>query len=122
MQKTICWLCLTALLSSPVLAQNPILFNGGISEEERATAPTTGTRLVFFVRAGNYLADVRVTVRAADGREVVSTVTSGPWLILDLPPGRYQVVAALENGETHSLAIDVDGQPREFGFMFSSVE
>ena len=106
----------------PAAAQDYVVFNGGISTEERATAPDTGTRLVFFVRAGNFLSNVTVLVKDASGRELVNTVTLGPWLILNLPAGRYQVQASIAEGETQSLAIDVDGSSREYGFMFTSVE
>ncbi|MFM1896443.1 MAG: hypothetical protein RLZZ385_1517 [Pseudomonadota bacterium] len=115
-------LYLLLFLGTPALAQDAVIFNGGISEEERATAPNTGTKLVFFVRAGNYLANVSVTIKNAAGAEVVNTVARGPWLILNLPSGRYSVAASLPGGETQSLTIDVDGSTREYGFMFTSVE
>lgn len=110
------------VMNSAVLAQERVLFNGGISREERANAPATGTKLVFFVRAGNFLSDVNVIVKNEAGQEMVNTVTRGPWLILDLPAGRYQVNASLDSGEMQSLMIDVDGTPKEIGFMFTSVE
>ena len=112
----------TSVVNTTVSAQEYILFNGGISSEERASAPTTSTKLVFFVRAGNFLSDVSVVIKNAAGQEMVNTVTKWPWLILDLPAGRYQVTATIDSGETQSLMIEFDGTSKDVGFMFTSVE
>lgn len=111
-----------AVGNTAALAQDRVLFNGGISLEERMSAPATGTKLTFFVRAGNFLSNVSVVVKDQSGQELVNTVTRGPWLILDLPAGRYQVSASIDSGETQSLVIAVDDKPQEIGFMFTSVE
>lgn len=113
---------LLAVTNITALAQDRVIFNGGISLEERMTAPTTGTKLVFFVRAGNFLSDVQVVVKDQSGQELVNTVSKGPWLILDLPAGRYRVSASIDSGETQSVEIAVENRPQEFGFMFTSVE
>lgn len=101
------------------LSQDIIMFNGGISEDERALAPNSGTRLSFFLASGgSYLSEVSVRVRDQDGNEIVDTLTEGPWLVLDLPPGRYQVIATRKSGEAQSLVIDVTESSQEFGFGF----
>lgn len=104
--------CLTAQ------AQEPILFNGGISLEERESAPLRGTRLEFFVSSGAYLSDVHVIVTDADGGTVVDAVTNGPWLILDLPDGTYDVNVSVD-GESHSGRFTTDGTFRSYGYRFS---
>lgn len=106
------------LLCPPAFAQDPVIWNGGITLEERATAPTEGTKLVFFVKGGNFLSDVRVEIRDASRKVVVDTVTKGPWLILDLPQGRYSVRATTKGGEAQGGYIDVTGGRQEFGYMF----
>ena len=113
-------LCLAALcLALPLqAASSRILFNGGITADERDAAPDNGTKLEFFVVAGNYLSAVDVTVTDAAGNVVVSTRTAGPWLILDLSPGTYQVSATRQNGDTQGGAIEVAGAPAKYGFMF----
>ncbi len=90
------------LISTPLLAQNPVIWTGGISEQERAEAPSTGTRLVFFVSAGNYLSNIAVRITDSNDREIVNTTTAGPWLILDLPAGRYNVQATRSNGDSRA--------------------
>lgn len=85
---------------------------------ERESAPSEGTRLEFFAQSGSYLSDVNVTVTNASGQEVVQTVTEGPWLILDLPDGNYQVRAEVEDRGAQGAQINVGGDQRTWGFMF----
>lgn len=99
-------------------ASSRILFNGGITLDERESAPDTGTKLEFFVTTGSYLSDVSVNVKDADGRDVVDTVTDGPWLILDLAPGTYTVQATRGNGDAQGGTIAVTGDGGRFSFMF----
>lgn len=118
-RSRILMMAVAGLLSTPLLAQNPVIWTGGISEEERAEAPTTGTRLVFFVSAGNYLSNIAVRITDDNSREVVNTTTAGPWLILDLPAGRYSVQATRGNGDVQGVQIEiVAGTDAEFGIMF----
>lgn len=115
------FLLFVTLLSFVSLAESQefVLWSGGISEEERATAPDEGIKLVFFIRSGNFLADIKVSVKDQSGQELVNTVSTGPWLILALPDGNYSVVAERSNGAIQSLVISVDSNgAREFGFVF----
>jgi hypothetical protein len=102
------------------LAEKPIVFNGGISLEERAAAPQEGTKLEFFLKEGAYLSDVHVVVADEAGEELVNTVTDGPWLILDLPDGQYNVQASLGEDSVQSGKITVDSRTESFGYMFPS--
>ena len=101
-----------------VAPEDPVVFNGGISLEERASAPEEGTKLEFFVSGGEYLSDVQVVVADEAGNELVNTVTDGPWLILDLPDGQYDVQASLGGGNVQSGTITVDSRSEQFGYMF----
>lgn len=109
-------------LTAATPTQEYIVFNGGITINERESAPKTGTKLSFFVRAGNYLSNVSVSIADSRGQEIVRTVTDGPWLILNLPEGDYQITASISSGETQSLKVMVTGETQEIGFMFTSVE
>ncbi len=101
-----------------VAPEDPVVFNGGISLEERAAAPEEGTKLEFFVADGAYLSDVHVVVADDSGQELVNTVTDGPWLILDLPDGEYNVQASLGDDLVQSGQITVDSRAEKFGYMF----
>jgi hypothetical protein len=94
-----------------------VLYSGGISLEERAAAPDAGTKLEFFTAGGAYLSDVHVVVEDDEGTELVDTVTEGPWLILDLPEGSYNVRASFEGEGLQSGKIQVDGTAQKYGYM-----
>lgn len=100
--------------------EDPVVFNGGISLEERASAPREGTKLEFFVASGAYLSDVNVRVEDQHGNAIVDTVTEGPWLILDLPDGQYNVQASLGDDSVQSGQIMVDSRAEHYGYMFPS--
>tara|TARA_R110000772_G_scaffold171612_4_gene283498 strand:- start:1645 stop:1986 length:342 start_codon:yes stop_codon:yes gene_type:complete len=101
------------------LAQNYILWNGGVGADERELAPSEGTRLVFFVESGSFLAGVEVTVKDMQGNELVNTLSNGPWLILDLPEGKYQVNAQINENNAQGGLINVDNSNQEFAYKFS---
>lgn len=103
--------------SQRVAPLDPVVFNGGIGLHERASAPTEGTKLEFFLESGAYVSDVHVVVADAEGQQLVNTVTEGPWLILDLPDGEYSVRASFE-GHTESSWIGVSSRAETIGYMF----
>jgi hypothetical protein len=83
--------------------------SGGIGEDGRAELaelrPDFNLQLSFAVkREGSYLADVKVMVRDAAGRELIDAVSEGPWFFAQLPPGRYEVSATF-HGVTHERAV-----------------
>ena len=49
---------------------------------------------------GRYLAGVELTVRRVDGASVLQIQGAGPWVFLDLPPGRYVVEGRRHSGQT----------------------
>jgi hypothetical protein len=122
MRKHATVIALLAALAPPVAApaQDGILaWTGGIGTEEREAAPKDGTKLVFFVESGSFLADVQVTVKDANGRELLNAVSKGPWMILNLEPGRYRVLAT-HDGQQQGGTIEVTGNNQEFAYMFKA--
>lgn len=72
------------------------LLTGGVSEEEReAMRRDLGPYnlwLAFVERdTGNYVTGVKVAVVDSKENAVVDTVSDGPWLLAQLPPGQYKV-------------------------------
>ena len=51
-------------------------------------------KLVFALKSGEYLSDVKVTITDAAGKAIVDTMSDGPWLLTKLPPGKYQIAAS----------------------------
>jgi opacity protein-like surface antigen len=70
---------------------------GGIGSDEaqafRSAAAQYNLRLTLAAVSGEFFAGVRVTLRDAQGNTVVEAVSDGPYLFLNVPPGRYQVTA-----------------------------
>ncbi len=72
--------------------------SGGIGADEQSALKDEGKGFGLAILAaeagtGNYLADVRIHIRDAQAREVLDTLMDGPWLLVDLPAGRYEVEA-----------------------------
>lgn len=70
--------------------------SGGVGVPEREQLSRLGRgyplKLIFADRTGHYLCEVRVRV-VQDGRKVAEVPSAGPWLYLQLPPGRYTIHA-----------------------------
>jgi hypothetical protein len=100
-----------ALLWVPTLAtagMEPL--SSGVSQEDRAPRPDYPLKFVFAMASGAYLADIDLTIKDLDGKEVLRTQSSGPWLYLDLPAGQYVVVAKRMTGEKVSALFTVGGE------------
>jgi hypothetical protein len=67
---------------------------------------------------GAYVADVKVDIRDAQGRQMLNTTSTGPLLLVRLPPGDYTVVADW-NGVRKQHSVDIpDGARRHVVFMW----
>ena len=51
-----------------------------------------------------YAADVSVDVRNAQGHTALQTVSNGPFMLAQLPPGRYTITATLDGKSLHETA------------------
>jgi hypothetical protein len=83
----------------------PYLF-GGVSSNERevmeARAKDYNLRLVFAAKSGAYVSGVMVVLATANGAEIISVATTGPWFYIQLPPGNYSVKASI-GGDTKQI-------------------
>jgi hypothetical protein len=77
--------------------------SGGVGQDESAAMKAAAARyplaLTFTARIGKrdaYTAGVKVRIAAAGGATVLEVSSDGPFLLVDLPAGSYQVTA--ENG------------------------
>jgi hypothetical protein len=79
------------------LFENIRHISGGVGVEEREameeSAGAYNLHLVFSKTPGSYVANVRVIIRDADGNEVLSAVSDGPWFLVKLPEGKYEVIS-----------------------------
>ncbi|WP_410499768.1 hypothetical protein [Chitinibacter sp. S2-10] len=98
---------------------------GGVGDDEKAALDAVkadyNCRLTFAVKmSGAYLADVTVrVVNLASQAEVLNLVVPGPFLLANLPAGKYSV-SAVYRGEmlTTELTIKAN-QAREHVFRFA---
>ena len=70
---------------------------GGIGSSEREVMEDWGAnhdlKLIFAESSGHFLADVKVVIQDRTAREILSVLTNGPWLYVELSPGTYRVRA-----------------------------
>ena len=88
------------------------VLTGGASEGERDAIRVDAARynlwLSFVERdTGNYVSGVKVTVVDNNETPVVDTVTDGPWLLAQLPPGQYTV--RLGDGQEQPVTVRAAG-------------
>lgn len=73
---------------------------GGVGSGEREVmqswAGDYNLKLAFAESSGVYVSDVALSIDK-DGRQMVRTMTNGPWFYIKLPPGRYTVKATYED-------------------------
>ena len=63
-------------------------------------------KLVFALKSGNYVSDVKVTIADAAGKTLLDTTSNGPWFLTRLPVGNYQIVATFAgNTEKRTIAV-----------------
>lgn len=86
--------------------------SGGVGTDERealkALAGQYNLKIEFAATQGNYLGDIRVTLR---GPVSLDAVSEGPWFLAKVPPGSYSVTAASEGAsKTMSVTVGPDIQ------------
>lgn len=106
---------IVAGLAAPALAQTassaPFTCVGaGADQREQAEASQYSLKLVFAEPGGHFLADVATRITDSAGDVLLETVCDGPWLLLDLPAGTYQVDASFGD-QSQTLSVTV-GQAR----------
>jgi len=104
--------------------QNGINYlSGGIGlDESKAIQQSTGYNLHMTFAVGaqdQYTADVDVMIEKSPGQTVLTLTQTGPLVYVQLPPGKYTVVAT-RNGETRRDVTDVgSGTARNLVFHWN---
>jgi hypothetical protein len=105
-------------------SQNGIAYlSGGVGEDEsQAIQQATGYNLhmTFAVGPDNkYIPDVDVVIQKAEGQTVLTLNDAGPLVYVQLPAGKYTVVAT-RNGEVRRDTADIsDGATRNLIFHWN---
>jgi hypothetical protein len=84
--------------------------SGGAGTEEidqlRSMEKDFNLKMVFALTSGAYLAEVNVSILDAGNKVVLDTLAEGPWFLVRLPPGTYQVNASYRaNVEHRTVAV-----------------
>ncbi|QGA47911.1 carboxypeptidase-like regulatory domain-containing protein [Pseudomonas brassicacearum] len=109
------------------MQQNGITYlSGGIGEDEaRAIGQAEGYNLHMTFAVGpenKYIPDVEVTVQNASGQTLLTLSDAGPLVYVQLPPGKYSVVAT-RNGEARRDTAEVgSGAARNLVFHWNGDE
>ena len=106
--------------------QNGITYlSGGVGEDEaKAIRQATGYNLqmTFSIgAAGKFVPDVEVVIHNAQGQAVLTLTEAGPLVYVQLPPGKYTVVAT-RHGETRRDTAQVGSGARPLVFNFRGNE
>lgn len=56
-----------------------------------------------------YVSEVQVVIRDTNDANVLNATSEGPYFLVKLPPGQYQVFATYNNNETQSQKVSIDG-------------
>jgi hypothetical protein len=74
---------------------------GGVGIEERAAmlkgVKDYSLKLIFATTKGLYLAAIPVQIKTPEGKVILSKESNGPWFWVNLPTGKYEVVASYKN-------------------------
>jgi hypothetical protein len=105
--------------------QNGITYlSGGVGEDEsKAIQQATGYNLhmTFAVGADNkYIPDVDVVIQKDQGQTVLALNEAGPLVYVQLPPGKYTVVATRNGVERRETADIGAGATRNLVFHWNS--
>ncbi len=91
--------------------QDRPFMSGGVSQSEladlRAQQPFFSVSLLTAAKgSGAHLAGVKVRITDATGKPVLETEMDGPYLLVDLLPGKY-ALEAVNEGETQKRTLNV---------------
>ena len=102
--------------------------SGGIGADEsaalKAQFPKYAIALTFAkVQEGKnvFLASVPVKILDASGSTVLDVTTDGPYLLVDVPPGKYEVVATYEGKEQRAAVQVAAGKTSERAFAWKAL-
>lgn len=83
-----------AATAQPVAAETYQCAGIGVEGREFAKTVPHNLRLVFAQPNGDYLGDVQARVLDSATGDVVTASCPGPWILLDLRPGVYEITAS----------------------------
>jgi hypothetical protein len=107
-------------------AQGHAYVSGGVSQAEQAYLHARHESFSLWAvtaakKSGAYLVDVRVKITDAQQRVMFDAPLDGPWLLIDLPQGRYDIQASL-GGETQRAVTTIHPGDHHQAFFYFPVD
>lgn len=107
-------------------AQGHAYVSGGVSDTEQVYMHARRDAFSLWIvtaakKTGAYLTDVRITVTDARQRVVFDAPLDGPWLLIDLPLGRFDIEARL-NGVSQRNATTIHPGDHHQAFFYFPVD
>lgn len=104
----------------PEQTQGAVTFvNGGIGKDESDAMKRAASRYSLSIEMAStagpraeYVSDVAIDIRDQRGATVLTTGSSGPFLLANLPPGRYTITAT-RNGKSQQRNVVVSSGARQ---------
>ncbi len=106
-----------------VTAEGRVFVTGGVSDSEQLALRSQRERFSLWVvtaakGTGAYLSDVRIKVTDSQQRVLFDAALDGPWLMIDLPLGRYTVEADLAGRKQQHVTTIHPGDHHQAFFYF----
>jgi hypothetical protein len=97
--------------------------SGGVGVDEREAFAAMGKdyslKLIFAIKGGEYLSDVKVEISDSIGKKVLEAVADGPWFFTNLPPGKYKVnVTMMDKTQQNVVNIGKDKKQTTLRFYW----
>jgi hypothetical protein len=66
-------------------------------------------KVIFSNKKGEYLSDIVVKILDQYGNTILTTVSNGPWLFVNLPSGTYNLEASVGGDRRRISRINIEG-------------
>lgn len=113
-------------LSIPAFAADVEVFSGGVGEQERAALDAKAggfpLKIELIGKDGMYLSNVAISIRNAEGVEVVNHTAQGPFVFVNLPAGAYHVGLLAADGASQKEDVTVGAEQKTLHIRFPNTE
>jgi hypothetical protein len=79
----------------------------GVGKDSRENLPKFSLKLVFSTKTARYLANIETEILPASSGKPIRIRSVGPWLLVDLAPGKYTVKARTAKGQEVTKTIEI---------------
>lgn len=97
--------------------------SGGVGQSEREALKDMGKdyplKLIFSNRNGEYLAGVMVKILDQKDKPIFTTISDGPWLFINIPPGTYNMEVNFKGKQKRISQIKIEkGSQKVFSLQW----